>query len=512
MFHRCTVDPRCLITRIFAPVAAFWRHVVSFRFYILILAVFVTISSWSKSRDPFRRVYFSFKTVGGKKSSAIAVLPKTGRRFPVVVFVGDSDTTLIGNGNSLRTFAEFGFCAVAFEYDKSSLSNFDIQFELILEFLQKQSWAGSDSVWVGEGIGAQRICQFSQKKSHFMPKLMVQIAPNLTSSELLLEQESPLLNTGQPKFLVICGESPGGTEYQEFYANSLKKTGMPVEVRILPSPLSHIEDMPVVIRGTAEYCARFLGLSPGGAINVRPLNWQYWLPIVALVISLLVRAVMRWEQKTRSVRRGTLSRAVFIVAVLLACSSVSITSAWVILSRLTTDHEHEAFMKNFFIEPYCRDDFDWLTGRFPFTRCALDNVRLANYNRTLVGWNVADNIYQEFVLNPQVSTEKEQFNWRRPLWEYFYPRVRHMTNPVDAAQIVVRSLRARVTIVDNPLNYPGIESIWLRGSTDAVGFERIYVAALRSVGIPSKIGQNGEAAIFMEQQWQVAPRPIFSNF
>lgn len=40
-----------------------------------------------------------------------------------------------------------------------------------------------------------------------------------------------------------------------------------------------------------------------------------------------------------------------------------------------------------------------------------------------------------------------RLDWRRPLWKELYPRFRHESSPEDAARIVVRNLRGRVTVV-----------------------------------------------------------------
>jgi hypothetical protein len=66
--------------------------------------------------------------------------------------------------------------------------------------------------------------------------------------------------------------------------------------------------------------------------------------------------------------------------------------------------------------------------------------------------------------------------------------------------------------VSGPVPYAGIRSIWDEELTDAAGFERICVAALRSAGIPARLGGEGHAECFAEGKWQAAPRPVFSTF
>ena len=143
----------------------------------------------------------------------------------------------------------------------------------------------------------------------------------------------------------------------------------------------------------------------------------------------------------------------------------------------------------------------------------LTHVELAGYNRELINWQVDEKMYRDFVLspaidlstlNPQLSTT---FNWRRPLWEEFYPRIRHESSPEDAAKIVVRHLRERVTIATLPNLPHDVPSIWLKQITDEAGFEIIYVAALRSVGVPARLDPHQRAEFWAGDKWRAAPPP-----
>jgi transglutaminase-like putative cysteine protease len=49
--------------------------------------------------------------------------------------------------------------------------------------------------------------------------------------------------------------------------------------------------------------------------------------------------------------------------------------------------------------------------------------------------------------------------------------------------------------------------IWLRQTTDEAGFEIIYVAALRSVGVPARLDSNCHAKFWDGNKWQTAPAP-----
>ena len=117
-------------------------------------------------------------------------------------------------------------------------------------------------------------------------------------------------------------------------------------------------------------------------------------------------------------------------------------------------------------------------------------------------------MYRDFVLSPVITGNAgEQLNWRRPLWEEFYPLIRQESSIEVAAGIVVRHLCERVTIATGPNLPREVPTICLRQITDEVGFEVVYVAALRSVGAPARLDESGHAIFWGGGKWKTAPRP-----
>jgi transglutaminase-like putative cysteine protease len=98
------------------------------------------------------------------------------------------------------------------------------------------------------------------------------------------------------------------------------------------------------------------------------------------------------------------------------------------------------------------------------------------------------------------------------LWENFYPRVRHENSTADAAEIVVRFLRQRVTIAPGYPAQPGVESMWNGHVVNAADFEVLYVAALRSVGVPARLNALRQAEFWTGEGWQAAPRPLATTW
>jgi O-antigen ligase len=185
---------------------------------------------------------------------------------------------------------------------------------------------------------------------------------------------------------------------------------------------------------------------------------------------------------------------------------------------LSINNKTLAIARKCLVPPKEINDFDFLSVSPIWQgiklKILLEHVDLANYNRQLVNWQLDDKIYQDYVLSPVIEPSTINFqpstslNWRRPLWEEFYPRIRHESSPEDAAKIVVRHLRERVTIaaIQNPPR--DISTIWSHKMTDAMGFQIIYVAALRSVGVPARLNASGQAEFWDGTQWQLAPLPV----
>jgi transglutaminase-like putative cysteine protease len=113
------------------------------------------------------------------------------------------------------------------------------------------------------------------------------------------------------------------------------------------------------------------------------------------------------------------------------------------------------------------------------------------------------------VLSAQIDPEADgELDWRRPLWENLYPRNRREQDPAAAAETVVRFLRERVSITQGSGLPTTVAEIWQRQIADARGFEAVYVAALRSVGVAARLGTNGHVEFWSGSSWQAAPRPL----
>ena len=201
------------------------------------------------------------------------------------------------------------------------------------------------------------------------------------------------------------------------------------------------------------------------------------------------------------------------LAVLLAIGALSVTALHLVTPLFTVNDTTSAIARRFLVQPKERAGFEYLVTqpiwRGQKLKTLLEHVKLAGYNRELVNWQVDDKMYRDFVLSPVITgNPDERLNWRRPLWEEFYPRIRRENSTEDAARIVVRHLRERVTIAAAPNLPQDVPVIWLKQITDEAGFEIIYVAALRSVGVPARLDSQHQAEFWSGDKWQTRPNAI----
>ena len=131
----------------------------------------------------------------------------------------------------------------------------------------------------------------------------------------------------------------------------------------------------------------------------------------------------------------------------------------------------------------------------------LEHVELANCNRKLVN-------SKGYVLSPQIALALDgEMNWRRPLWESFYLRIRKESSLEAAAEIIVRHLREGVSIRPGGKSRHSIAASWKRQCASQEGFEPVYIAVLRSAGIPARLATSGLAESWNGADWKAAPRP-----
>jgi len=242
-----------------------------------------------------------------------------------------------------------------------------------------------------------------------------------------------------------------------------------------------------------------------------------------------------------------------LVAFILATCALTETALHLIPPHYPVSPRTLDLARKYALQPKERADFEWLAAQPIWTgeklQTLLDHVQLAVYNRELINWTLDDPHYRDYVLNPVITNsnvvlvrattagagdpahKSDDFHpvgpvpspgvpsfslsslaWRRPLWEEFYPRIRHEYSLADAVPIVVRHLRERVTIAHLPGLPHNVPEIWRRQITDAPGFAIIYVAALRSVGVPARLAGLDTVEFWDGTRWQPAPAPTITTW
>lgn len=499
----------------------------------LVIIAFATGLFWADARDPFQRASLSVHGAGGK---AVAVRPSRGEPLPMVVLLHSRDDDSLNHGHLLRRMAELGICAVLVEYrDEAAIA---AQLAALGEVLQKRAWAKPDAVAVVvSGQGAARLLPALSKGDFRDLRVIVVLdtsgsatpiaevahrtasstRSNLThqaSAELTATSSGErrthllLLQKGQPtpEFRLPDSSTP---------SNGL---GMSIEAQPLPpSALSDEQNSALLTRFVAEYCADFFNQPIKSAIQQQNSYWYFGIPSLIMLVGLVRRAWLRITFGNTAVDSppSTASMAMTALAWTLAILAVAQTAVELGLPRLAVS-EPVARVARKLVVPLGRlDDHDFLIRDSGWKghelKALLEHLELANLQRRHFYPSLDASRFQEFVLSPRIDDEPTEWGWRREFWENFYPRIRKERDVALAAETMVRFLRERVSMDPNRSTSNGVESCWKLGVADEASFERVYVAALRSVGIAARLDEKGIAELWTGTVWQPAPRPLMTS-
>jgi predicted esterase len=605
-----------------------WRRFLAGKdagFWLFISLAFFGSMIWAKSRDPFKRIWFTVNTQHYGKVKGVAVLPvgvgqsfqparekgttnivsKRGRQdaLPYVFYIYGSGGSLINSGNELRQLAELGMAAVAIEYNQTNQAAFEEQFIAVrkeLEDRRREIGVRNQNAecWIGFSLGAERTLRLFLKAAGGTPALPL---PNLyvRMSGGMPEEfkvQSPMFNVGEhsaldsrpsTRILLVHGGNDEIFPVDEAKeaAAFFKTNGFPTELKILPGKSHGFDaDRALVFRTVGERIKA--QLTPEHPLPEFPVtkNYSYVLCILPAflwagfwiysrrkmggtgdspVVAGESAAITQCETHGRDARATNIEHrklkkweiGLCTAAVVLATMAIAETGIHLITPRLQVSDATLRIARKWLLAPKWHEDFETLSAK-PFWRgqqlqTLLTHVELANYCvYELINWKVDKAIYNDYVLSPVIdemdsgmgvptarigthgrdarATTEPELNWRRPLWEFFYPRVRHEDTPEAAAEIVARTLRERITVVNSdapdvyfqpkhsgaggtPTLRPGIETIWRNQITDEKGFQRIYVATLRSVGVGARLNSDGNAEFWTGSEWKTAPHPLIMN-
>jgi hypothetical protein len=456
-------------------------------------------------------------------------MPKTNRRYPVALYFPAATADLTRLGNDLRQIAELNLAAVAFEYNETNQSRFDEQLTAVLDYIHEQPWSKNGALaWIGFNNGADRSLNFALSHPHRQPQFMAQVAPSqfpgqdktsaLTQTITTYSQNPSSINRQPSTNGISCSVLlvHGQDDDSAGLANLLKMIDAPVAVRILPGqPEDPGPDRSMLLQGIAEYCATSFGQLQRLRTNSAASYWYYWLPVGLLAVFASINGYTRHRAPPRQLqtRQTKLDKTIYCAAAMLATTAIAQTVIHLGLPRVPASQTTLSLARRLLVKPHLKADFQWLANQ-PIWRgqrisTLVTHLDLAALQRKSFYPDLDDATYRRFVLSPIISGDDSgELVWRRQLWEDFYLHVRNETTPEAAARIVVRLLRQRMSIDSKSKHPTGVRTTWECAITDEPGFERIYVAALRSVGIASKLSEAGLAEFWTGMNWQQAPRPF----
>lgn len=455
------------------------------------------------------------------------------------------------DGHDLRQMAEMGLAVVALDYDQTNLDAFPAQWAALLEYVGRQPWADPGATaWVGFGLGADQTLAFVLDHPDQQPRLLAQVS----GTGLAEGGTGRRFRSLHGPVLLIHGgkdELSPATDTVRFAA-ALQSNGLPVTLRVLAGAGNGLgPDRGLAFRSVGEWCLSGLA-GPNAWRNYHSLAqwtadapplWPYLLPALAAagMLGCRIRAARRSAAiaipesqpsapgqpggcqasgevaEPKPDRRTGGEIALRVLAIGLAAWALAESALHLLTPRFPVSRTTLSLARRVSVQPGERADFDYLAAQPVWTgiqlKTLLDQVQLAGYNRRLVNWTVDDMMYREDILSPFIPGEPAgKWNWRRPLWEEFYPRIRHESDPAAAAQIIVRHLRERVTIVPGGGSSRDVSEIWRRQLTDPAGFAVIYTAALRSAGVAARLRPDGQVEFWNGNNWQTAPAPAIVSW
>lgn len=482
--------------------------------YASVLTTVLSAIIWASARDPFRRITYSVPTPDGDRLRCMCVLPKLVRGpLPVVLFFHGAGGNLDNSGNVLRCIAELGIAAVGLEYNKTNQQRFNTQLRSLLTDLRHRPWARSNQVaWITHSLGAQRTLSFLVNYPELAPKAIVRLsggwipeleamAKNTTQAGWSLKTQFWFVHGGQDEVFPVNEVSR--------LEKLLKLGGTHVRTDIFHAYGHDFGlDQKILWRTAAEYCALQFGqITPSRTISP-PSLWYYWLPTGVLWIITVARHLLR----TRKTTRDSPTQAVVLFAITAFAIATVVTAIHIVLPNLPVTSSTAKLARKLLVQRRLRDDFDWLTDQLKHDNLriadVLEHIELGNLQRAFFKPQLTDDLYRNWVLSPAPVEEIGSNNWRRPLWEFFYPRIQHELDLHTAVRTVVRELRSRVTIVNQQQPAGTVLDAWHQQITTPAGFERLYIATLRAVGIPARLNENGKAEYWLAGEWYPAPRPM----
>jgi hypothetical protein len=483
---------------------------------VLIFLFSAGVFFWAKGEDAYRRIWLTLPTTSFGTVRAVCVLPRPVQRRPVVIYISDRGDNLGASGNALRQFADMGFASATFEYDPSNSKIFAEQFDSLLDYIVQQPWADPQAIGCVD-LGSRRMLTYFFEHSARRPKVLVLeflTAPALPENIVNGRNQSTVL-------LVRRGvEGPATSAQLKVFRSFLAEHDFQsVLWHLGGSPTFDTKNPSVVLRLIGEWSKRRLDQNHPLPEAPEVTGLPFWLCSIPALIwlgcSLLntggpmqeIASRSRIDLKPKLVRWRTGS----LLLIALLAYGVHLCA---LFSRTST--VGLAISRAFLVRATWREEFDYL---LQLAQCGnqrigtlITHAELAHYNSyELANWSVPKDIYITYVLSPEIdSGPVNDMDWRRMLWEFFYPRLNTENSIFVAATKLAEIMRSRISIVKTP-NVQSLVTIWQKQVANQRDFTRLYVAAARSVGIPARMNSKGVCQIWSEERWLDLTEPKFKE-
>lgn len=497
---------------------------------VLLLVVFVCGLFWANARDPFQRTDLTVES-GGRSSQTLALRPNRSEPLPLLVFLHGHNDDVLAQRSWLRVASELGFCSVRMEYQEGA-SVVD-RLAVLAGVLQQRGWIKSDAIAVvATEQGVEKLLRDPPKGG--LPALRLIVGVNAGQAVGTISEKAESLPFSRERLKSSDGVRTGVSGMSKTEPRVLMLSGRKAEASA-PSPSAAVahsliqnqpvdeallldeQNRPLLVRLIAEYCADFFGQPIESRIQQNKSCWYFWAPPLLMLLALIRRDWQRIAySNTESGSPATfVSNGLKIIAWVLVGLAVAQTTVELGLPRLTTSESVASAGRKWLVPNDRSVDYDFLVNddgwKGQRLNALLTHLELANLQRRHFYPSLNASVFQQFVLSPRIDEDSTEWGWRRELWENFYPRIRKERDVIQAAEAVFRFLRERVSIDPSRSTKSGVESCWKQGVTDEASFERIYVAALRSVGIAARLDGKGIAELWTGTVWQLAPRPLIAS-
>jgi len=502
------------------------------------LVVLLILGFWAGhgQSDSVIRQDFTLQTPGHASFAGVVLRPRSVNAWSdaMVIYAHAAGGSLSNDVPELRRLAELGLAAVSLDYDQTNHAAFHAQFDALQAWLnqQEQSWANTRAVaWLGLSLGANHFMDEALRHEQPEPQVLILLSSQGLTGSFTHRTLAPFHHP----VLLLQGEQDHWFPWTDTEQLYLKLTGegVPVAIKGFPGLGHGLEpDRGVILRCLGEYCLSQLAgtnwwrnyhspaessVGPAGRLcwlsaMLWLLSWNFWgrrakrvLPAVEGTLKAGQRPALR------------LSFGVRVFATVLVAWVLAVNFIYVIIPQLPVDKFTLAIAQRWMVPLTEKADFDYLSRQpawagKPLKTC-IEQIQLAGYVRHHFNLRGDDAIYREYCLSPFITGRPgETGNWRRTLWAEFDPDINAETDPVAAASGVVRHLRENVSVLNVPGLPEDVSGIWRRRVTNAAGFEIIYVAALRSAGIPARLDANHLAELWNGTGWQTAPAPALLSW